>query len=252
MKNIKKYFITSKGEKIRYLYVPCSKKITLVFFHGLMSDITGKKINFLLKFCDKFKIGFLSYEYSGHGKSSGNFEECGIDDWIRQGKEIIKAKINNHRLILVGSSCGGWIGAKMIFHFKKIMGYVGIAAAADFTKFLLWNSFTNKVKKKIISGKIHKLKNEYDGYYPISKKLILGGKKNLILHKKKNCNFPVRFLHGAKDNVVPLEYSIKLSKTLNSNNSLILVQSNGDHSLSKKNDLDKLGQELRYILKNRS
>ena len=81
--------------------------------------------------------------------------------------------------------------------------------------------------------------------------MIEGGKKNLILHLKKNCNFPLRFFHGLEDSVVPIEYSYKLSKTLYSKDSLILLQEKGDHSLSSSHDLKRIGKELIKIAKSK-
>ena len=115
----------------------------------------------------------------------------------------------------------------------------------------MWNTFSKKAKQIISSGKIYKLKSDYDSYYPIGRSLIEGGKKNLILHLKKNCNFPLRFFHGLEDSIVPIEYSYKLSKTLYSKNSLILLQEKGDHSLSSLHDLKRIGKELVEITKSK-
>ena len=251
MKNKKHYFQTSKKKQLYYTEIKSPNKTSVVFLHGLMSDISGKKVKYFKNLCKKNKINFLAFDYSGHGKSSGTFENSGIDDWINEAKEIIKKKLNNKKLIIMGSSCGGWVGAKLIWSIKnKIKGYIGIAAAPDFTKYLMWDTFSKKAKKIIQSGNIYKLKNEYDGFYPIGKPLIGGGKKHLILNKKIKCNFPIRLFHGKKDTVVPYEYSFKLSKTLISNDCIIILQEKGDHSLSQKNDLKKIGNELVNIVKN--
>ena len=38
-----------------------------------MSDIEGEKASFFKNMLVKKKLGFLAIEYSGHGKSSGEF-----------------------------------------------------------------------------------------------------------------------------------------------------------------------------------
>ena len=114
----------------------------------------------------------------------------------------------------------------------------------------MWDTFSDKAKKIIKSGKIYKLKNEYDSFYPIGKSLIEGGNKHLILNKKINCNFPLRLFHGLKDDVVPIKYSYFLSKTLVSKDSYIMLQNNGDHSLSSKDDLKRIGRTLMEIIYN--
>ena len=189
--------------------------------------------------------------------SSDNNE---FDQYLKRFGYTFKNQINelggytilkNKKIIIIGSSCGGWVGAKLIWKLKNIIGFIGISAAPDFTKYLMWNTFSKKAKQIISSGKVYKLKSDYDSYYPIGKSLIEGGKKNLILHLKKNCNFPLRFFHGLEDSVVPIEYSYKLSKTLYSKDSLILLQEKGDHSLSSSADLKRIGKELLEITKSR-
>ena len=249
MKNKKNYFLSLDKTTLHYTELRTKSKIAVFFLHGLMSDITGKKVKYLKNICKKNNINFLSFDYSGHGKSSGIFEERSIDNWVSEAIEICKKKLRNKKIILMGSSCGGWIAATLITKLKNIIGFIGIASAPDFTKLLMWDTFSNKSKKKINSGKIHKLKNEYGGYYPIGKPLIKGGEKHLILHKKIKCSFPLRFFHGLQDNVVPFQYSYMLANTLISKDSMILIQEKGDHSLSKTLDLKRIGKELLYLIK---
>ena len=243
MKNKKNYFLASNKQLIHFTFLKAKSKVVVLFLHGLMSDISGKKVKFIKSLCKKNKLNFLAFDFSGHGKSTGTFENHGIHDWVKEAEEIIKFKLKNKKIIIIGSSCGGWVGAKLIWKLKNIIGFIGISAAPDFTKYLMWNTFSKKTKQIINSGKFYKLKSDYDNYYPIGKPLIEGGNKNLILHLKKNCNFPLRFFHGLEDNVVPVEYSYRLSRTLISKDSLIMLQEKGDHSLSSPNDLKRIGKE---------
>lgn len=247
MKNKKNYFAISKTEYLHFTEIRTKSKIAVLFLHGLMSDISGKKVKYFKSLCKKNNLNFLAFDYSGHGKSSGIFENQGINDWINEAIKIYKAKLSGKKIIIIGSSCGGWIGAKLIWKLKNIIGYIGIASAPDFTKDLMWNTFSKNAKKIINSGKVYKLKNDYDSFYPIGKPLIKGGEKNLILNKTKKCSFPIRLFHGLKDNVVPVIYSYKLANTLVSKDTMILLQSNGDHSLSAPNDLKKIGKEILEI-----
>ena len=63
----------SNTKKIRYISKIFKNSSFIVFLHGFMSDLEGKKPNALLKFAKKNKVSFLALEYSGHGKSSGKF-----------------------------------------------------------------------------------------------------------------------------------------------------------------------------------
>ena len=101
-----KYLKISKNKKIRYLLNPTYGDIYVLFLHGFKSDLEGDKPKAIFKFCKKNKIGFLALEYSGHGKSYGKFKDGSITSWTNDTKKIIRKKINNKKLIVVGSSMG--------------------------------------------------------------------------------------------------------------------------------------------------
>jgi hypothetical protein len=146
---------------------------------------------------------------------------------------------------------GAWIAIALISKLKKnIKAFVGIASAPDFTKEIMWRGFSKKVRLLINSGKIHYMPSSYGSSYPISKKLILDGNKNLVLKRKIICNFPIRLFHGLKDKVVDVSFSIQLSKTLLSKDIVVNLQKHGDHSLSHKEDLKKIKNELANLIKN--
>ena len=245
-----KFFLTKKKEKIRYQFINGKKPLAVVFLHGLMSDLTGTKVKKFKDVCKQSDISFLAFEYTGHGKSSGTFTDFGIADWISQSKEIIEKVIKVKKIIIIGSSMGSWIGSCLIKKLKKkIVGFVGIASAPDFTKEIMWKNFSRKIKNLIRSGQIYKMPSSYDNFYPISLKLIKSDNQSLILNKKINCNFPIRLFHGLKDGTVDKKFSIKLAKVLISKDTQIFFQNKGDHSLSTKEDLDLITNQLLRLFK---
>tara|TARA_Y100000590_G_scaffold418863_1_gene520075 strand:+ start:195 stop:956 length:762 start_codon:yes stop_codon:yes gene_type:complete len=239
-----KFFLTSNKRKIKYLFLNRNSQIIVVFFHGFMSDMIGKKPLAIQKFCKKQKIGFLKFEYSGHGKSSGKFIDGNISKWTNDSKQLILAKTKGKKLILIGSSMGSWIALNLIPYLKnRVKGFIGIASAPEFLQKLMWEKFNKKIKKIIMSKKIYPLKNG-KFIYPITKQLILDGRKNKILHKKIYISMPLTLLHGSKDEVVPLKFSKKILKIFKKAKKKLVKIKNGDHSLSRKNDLKKLCKEL--------
>ena len=245
-----KYFLTSNKRKIKYLFLNKKSQIIVVFFHGFMSDMVGEKPNTIQKFCAKKKIGFIKFEYSGHGKSSGQFTDGNISKWTNDAKQLISAKIKNKKkLIFIGSSMGSWIALNLFKNFhNKIRGFIGIASAPEFTEEIMWKNFTKKVKDIILKNKIYYLDNDYETPYPITKNLIINGRKNKILNKKINATIPVILFHGLKDKVVPLKFSEKILKLFKTQNKRIIKIKDGDHSLSRKKDLRKICSELRKII----
>ncbi len=236
-----------KNKKIRYLFNNSSNDIYIVFLHGFKSDLEGDKPKSLYKFCKKNKIGFLALEYSGHGKSYGKFENGTITSWTQDAKKIIDKKIKNKKVILVGSSMGGWIGLNLFRYMKKrIVGFVGIAPAPEFLERLMWNKFTKKIKRELIKNKTYIF--SHGGFeYNISYNLIKDGKKNKIFNKIFSFKIPLTIIHGKKDDVVPISISRMIMKIFKNAEKKLIVINNGDHSLSKKNDLKKLIREISLI-----
>ncbi len=47
------FFLTKNNQKIHYKFINNKSLITIIFLHGLMSDIKSKKAKFLKKFVNK-------------------------------------------------------------------------------------------------------------------------------------------------------------------------------------------------------
>ena len=100
-------------------------------------------------------MGFLTLEYSGHGKSSGIFTKGNITIWSNDAKKLSKKLLKKNNFILIGSSMGAWIALNQFKYFKsQIKGFVGIGAAPEFLTRLMWNKFSSNKKRVIKKGKI--------------------------------------------------------------------------------------------------
>ena len=245
-----KYLKISNTKKLRYIDNYFKKKLYIIFLPGFMSDIEGEKPQTFFKFAKKNKLGFLSLEYSGHGKSSGIFTRGNISIWTKDAKVVIKKIVKKNNFILIGSSMGAWIALNQFKYFKnQIRGFIGIGSAPDFLTKLMWNKFPNETKKELLkTGKILIKSGSYE--YPITLQLIKDGKKNKVLNKKISTNIKVTMIHGQKDEVVPTVYSKYVLKIFKKAKKKIVIIKNGDHSLSKQRSLMKIVKELDSIIKN--
>ena len=242
------YFKITKSKKIRYLKISKKKATYVVFLHGFMSDLEGKKPRSFLNFSKKNNLGFLALEYSGHGKSSGKFTDGNISKWSKETSFLINKIIKKNDMILIGSSMGAWIALNQILKFKKqVKGFMGIGSAPEFLENLMWKKFSKKMKKEIIQNGIINLKHG-DYEYPISYQLIKDGRKNKILHKKIHHDLKVVMVHGTKDTSVPIIYSKKVLKIFKSIKKKLVIIKNGDHSLSSLKSLKILKKELNLII----
>ena len=238
----------NKTKKIRYLKIHKKKATYIVFLHGFMSDLEGKKPKTFLNFAKKKKFGFLALEYSGHGKSSGKFINGNISKWTNETKLLIRKIVKKNNIILVGSSMGAWISLNQFKFFKKqIKGFLGIGSAPEFLDGLMWNKFSLKQKKEVKKNGIIQLKHSnYE--YPITHQLIKDGRKNKIFNKKIYNDLNVTMIHGSKDNSVPVIYSKKVLKIFKNAKKKLVIVKNGDHSLSSPKWLNLLKKELMLIV----
>ena len=242
------YIKTTNSKKIIFLKYNQKNSIYIVFLHGFMSDLEGKKPKSFFNFAKKNKLGFLALEYSGHGKSSGEFINGNISKWTKETTILIRKIVKKNKIILVGSSMGAWISLNQFKFFKEqIVGFLGIGSAPEFLERLMWNKFSNKMKKEIKKNGMINLKHgNYE--YPISLQLIKDGKKNRVLNKKIYHQLNVTMVHGRKDESVPVSYSRKVLKIFKNSKKRLVILENGDHSLSSPKWLKILKKELKIII----
>ena len=252
-----RYLKISRTKKLRYLVNYYKKKLYIIFLPGFMSDIDGEKPTAFKKYAKKNKLGFLAIEYSGHGKSSGEFTKGNISEWSKDVKNSIKKIVKKNSFILIGSSMGAWISLNQFKYFKnQIKGFIGIGSAPEFLERLMWKKFPKKIKQEIISKGISIIKhgdpsNKKKQYeYPVTYQLIKDGRKNKVLSKKIGLRINVTMFHGQKDEAVPVSFSRKVLKLFTKAKKRIVVIKNGDHSLSNKKNLKRITSELNKIIKN--
>ena len=243
-----KYHQISKTKKIRYICNTYKNTSFIVFLHGFMSDLEGKKPNAFLKFAKKNKLSFLTLEYSGHGKSSGKFTNGNITKWSNETSILIKKYVKKNNFTIIGSSMGAWIALKQFQKFKsQINSFLGIGSAPEFLENLMWKKFNKKMKAETIKNGIYHLRHgNYE--YPITHKLIKDGRKNKVLNKRISSKIKVTMVHGQKDEVVPVSYSRKVLKIFQNAKKKLLIIKGGDHSLSEKKYLKRILKELQLII----
>jgi esterase/lipase len=252
-----KYLKVSKTKKLRYIDNYYKKKLYIIFLPGFMSDIEGKKPQAFKKYAVKNKLGFLAIEYSGHGKSSGEFTTGNISEWSNDAKKSIKKLVKKNNFILIGSSMGAWIALNQFKYFKKqIKGFVGIGSAPEFLERLMWKRFTKEIKKEIKQKGISIIKHGDSKFkqkqheYPVTYQLIKDGRKNKVLSKKISTRIYVTMVHGKNDELVPISFSRKILSIFTSAKKKLIIVKKGDHSLSDKSPLKKIIKELNNIVVN--
>lgn len=238
---------TTDGRRIAYHKVNAQgsdNKPGLVFFGGFKSDMTGTKAVFLQDLCAALGLACLRFDYSGHGQSSGKFEEGCIGDWAQDAREAVDALTDGPQ-IYVGSSMGGWIALLLAREApEKVAGMIGIAAAPDFTEDSMWAAASEAQRRYIMGQGYVSLPSEYDAPYIITRKLIEDGRDHLILRSPLAVPFPVRLLHGTADIDVPQERALQLVSHMDGPDIQVTLLKDSDHRMSGDRELALLKDTL--------
>ncbi len=220
----------------------------VVFLGGFMSDMTGTKATFLEAHCKARGQAFLRFDYSGHGASQGAFSDGTIGRWAEDAIAVIDA-LTEGPLVLVGSSMGGWIMLEVaLARPDRIAGLLGIAAAPDFTEELIWNTLSDAQKSALAKDGFLAAPSQYGGEYRYTDALIADGRTRLRLREKLPIACPVRLLHGQQDSDVPWQTSLRLADALDSTDVQVNLIKDGDHRLSRPQDLALLAATLDALL----
>ncbi len=237
-----------RGPRLAYRRTP-GKGPGVVFLGGFRSDMTGTKAMRLEAWATARGQAFLRFDYSGHGASSGRFEDGAISDWLDDALAILDAASEGPQ-ILVGSSMGGWI-ALLAARARpdRVAGLVLIAPAPDFTERLMWDILPETVKREILEKGFHARPSAYDDAPDIiTRRLIEDGRRHLLLDRTIPISSPVRILHGMADADVPWRLSIELVEKLASRDVELTLVKSGDHRLSSGPDLARLETTLDALL----
>lgn len=211
--------------------------------------MTGTKALHLENWAKIHGLGFLRFDYTGHGASSGAFEEGGIGDWARDAADILAALTAGPQ-ILVGSSMGGWISLLLAKRApERLAGLVGIAAAPDFTEDAMWAAFSEAQRQALMAEGRVALPSDYsDDPYVITRKLIEDGRQNLVLREPLAIAAPVRLLQGTADRDVDVSVAMRLLDHLQGQDIRLTLVKGADHRMSEPAELDLLTATLEAMI----
>ena len=214
---------------------------TVVFLGGFRSDMTGTKAMALEAWAQKRGQGYLRFDYLGHGQSSGRFEDGTIGRWLDDSLAAIDG-LTNGKLVLVGSSMGGWLSLLAArARPDRVAGLVLIAAAPDFTERMLLKALSPEDRAILErDGRLERPSQYSPEPSVFTWKLIEEGRRHLLLDKPLVLPCPVRLLHGQSDPDVPWEYSLQIAQHLEAPDVVTTFVKGGDHRLSMPADIARL------------
>lgn len=224
---------------------------TILFHHGLMSDMEGAKALFVEQVCKEHDLNYVRFDNLGHGQSTGDFTSQTISSWLDAAEKLVNL-LDLKDIIFIGSSMGGWIGLLYAIKYPdKVKGLIGIAAAPDFTEYEIWEQLTEKQKVEMIEkGLIHFSSENCTQPYPISLKLVEDGRNHLLLDGYNiDITCPVHLIHGMRDADVPYDVSMKLVDQMTSESVVLKLVKNAGHRLSDEISLAELKGSILALVK---
>lgn len=242
----------TNGASIAYRRIPClpghTPMPTVVFLHGLMSDMHGGKAEALAEHAERRGFGFLRFDMFGHGESSGAFTEGTIGRWRDDALAAID-ELTEGPVVLVGSSMGGWVMLlAAIARPQRVKALLGIAAAPDFTETEMWAQMPQNLRDALVRDGIVHLEDTDGSVFPVSRGLIADGRDNLLLQAPIPFAGPVRLLQGMRDASVPWKTALAIADRLTGEDVRVALVKDGDHRLSRPQDLDLLTRTLDALL----
>lgn len=221
------------GRRMAYRYNAGSGP-ALVFLPGYMSDMAGGKATAVFDWAMVQGRECLLLDYPGCGESEGHFRDGTLSGW-RGDVVCLLSSLCVHPVCLVGSSMGGWLMLLVALEIPlKINALVGIAAAPDFTE---WG-FDDDQKSKLAAGEILFEDNPYGPEpTPTYPAFWADGQANRLLEGEIPLDCAVRLIHGQADPDVPWDISLRLAKALRSADVQVQLVKDGDHRLSRDQDI---------------
>lgn len=221
----------------------------VVFLCGFNSDMSGTKAQALDAFCAARGQAFLRFDYFAHGVSSGDFADATVGRFLGDTLAAID-QLTQGKIVLVGSSIGGWLMLlAALARPERMKALVGIAAAPDATEDLMWQRMPFDLREEVITRGAVRVPSRYDEKgYLITRTLIDEARSHLVMRAPIALDVPVRLIHGMMDPDVPYETSLTLADRLRGSDVQVSLVKDGDHRLSRIEDIDLLLRTLAPLL----
>lgn len=219
----------------------------LFWMGGFRSDMAGTKAAALDAMAAETGRAFTRFDYSGHGRSPGDFEHGTISRWLEESEAVFE-RMTSGPQIVVGSSMGGWLAlllatkrhANRAERASRIAGLVLLAPAVDMTEALIWNAMPKRLQKSFEESGFFTRPSEHSEPYRIPFALVTDGRKHLFGGRMIEPGCPVHILHGMKDEEVPWVGSTTLTTQFSSDDVVLTLIRDGDHRLSRPEDIARL------------
>jgi pimeloyl-ACP methyl ester carboxylesterase len=236
---------TPEGRRIAY-HLTHGAGPGVMFLGGFRSDMTGTKAVFLENWAKAAGRGYLRFDYSGHGASSGRFEDLCIGDWLADS--IAALDLTAGPQVLVGSSMGGWLALLLArARPERVAGLVLIAPAPEFPA-SMWAGMSAAQRAEVTGQGVTLLPSEYGDPYPITRRLIEEARAHGVYDRPCPAPWPVRIVQGMADAAVPVDWALRLAGHIDSPDLRLVLLKGEDHRVSSVQGLAAIRAALGEVL----
>jgi pimeloyl-ACP methyl ester carboxylesterase len=226
----------------------------LFWLNGFRSVMTGLKATAVDALGAEQGLATTRFDYSGLGASGGTFDEGTISRWLEETIAVFATTTG--RQILIGSSMGGWLALLLARHLlrsgeSRLAGIVLIAPAVDATRDLIVPRLSPAQREILeIQGYVDRDSPYGDGPYRYTKALLDDGARHLMFGSVIESGCPVHVIQGGRDPDVPPAHAQKLVTHILHDPVTYTLIPDGDHRLSREQDLDRLRAAIMGMVQN--
>jgi pimeloyl-ACP methyl ester carboxylesterase len=218
--------VVGSGEAARSIAMRLRKpgkpasQATILWLSGYRSDMGGSKAVEVDALAGRLGLGCIRFDYSGHGVSGGAFIDGTISRWLEEALAVLD-HAKPKRIVIVG--------------------LVLIAPAPDFTIDLIEPHLTAAQRDSLAEKGYFEEPSLYSPAANIyTRRLIDDGRANQVLSGIIETGCPVHILQGMQDKDVPHAHAMKLVEHLPADDVVLTLIRDGDHRLSRPQDLERL------------
>ena len=230
------------------------KEPGLFWLGGFRSDMAGSKAEALDAWAGRTGHEITRFDYSGHGRSGGSFDDGSISRWLEEAAAVFDRCAHGPQIV-VGSSMGGWLALLLARLLRErgesdhLAGMILIAPAVDMTKDLMWDRFDERARRDIEEKGYHLEPSAYsDEPYKLTRRLIEDGERHLFGPGPIEVGCRVHVIQGQKDEDVPWEHATALMERLAFDDAVLTLVPDGDHRLSRPEDIARLVRAVEDML----
>jgi len=230
-------------EKLAGILHKSSSKRLVIVCHGHTGNKDRPVPKAICQVLQKAGWNAFRFDFSGNGKSQGGFEDSTFSKCVGDLRAVVDYfyRKGYSPIGIIGHSMGGAVCILEAARDRKVKFVVPISAPLHLVE--SFRDYISAMKTRKMKGEIQFYKEPTKEWLTISRKFLRDLKGLKPLRDVKRIYAPILFIHGTKDESVPVKESEELFINANAPKELALVHE-ADHCFTGKGQLKALLNEI--------